>query len=311
MKNYPFILLLLFIAGCGYSQNLVPNGSFEIFDTCPNNVNQITRATGWIGSNSPDYFNSCDTSGFVSIPSNFIGYQPAFEGDAYAGMLTYHYSGFVREFAGIQLVSPLSIGSTYTISFRASPAIQKSPTDACIVTDKLGIKLSTTNSLPAVDNNAHIYSDVIIADTANWSLISGTFTADAAYSYLWIGNFFDDANTDTAIIQIDSIDLMYCQAYYYVDSVTVWADTTTSIFEIAVSNKEFLYPNPASNVVYIQQLSFAKRISIYTIYGIKVKEMNLKPNQNNLNIATLPKGAYVVKIQSPNNAYVQKLIINR
>src|SRR5690606_13972727 len=69
---------------------------------------------------------------------------------------------------------------------------------------------------------AHVHSNVILSDTANWTLISGSFTADSAYHYLVIGNFFEDLLTDT--LNMDSGPA--AGAYYYVDSVSVSPEST-------------------------------------------------------------------------------------
>ena len=62
MKN----LLLIFCTVLGVAsvkgQNLVPNPSFELYDTCPNAQDQIEYATGWHKYSewltTPDYFNA-------------------------------------------------------------------------------------------------------------------------------------------------------------------------------------------------------------------------------------------------------------
>ena len=73
-----------------------------------------------------------------------------------------------------------------------------------MASNKLGAKFSTVSysySNPIQINNfAHVYSDSVIKDTTSWTLIKGEFTADSAYQYISIGNFFDDINTDTITI---------------------------------------------------------------------------------------------------------------
>src|SRR6188768_1056384 len=89
-------------------QNLVPNPSFEIYDTCPSTLSAINLATSWSSfTQSPDYFNGCSPN--INVPNNPLGYQPASEGQAYAGALM---CGPIvalnaREFFGAQLIEPL------------------------------------------------------------------------------------------------------------------------------------------------------------------------------------------------------------
>jgi hypothetical protein len=103
--------------------NLVPNGSFEDTVSCPTSANQIDKAVGWHASGgSPDYFNECDfVSGTTAIPSNFTGYQYAFDGGAYAGFIANNNSAInSREYITCHLISPLTIGVTYFVSFELS-----------------------------------------------------------------------------------------------------------------------------------------------------------------------------------------------
>ena len=74
------------LAGLADAQNLVSNGDFEQFTTCPSALDQISVATGWstyLGT--CDYYNACneDTTG---VPWNWFGYQPASSGVGYAGI---------------------------------------------------------------------------------------------------------------------------------------------------------------------------------------------------------------------------------
>lgn len=70
--------------------NLVSNGSFENYSSCPTGFGSIALAVGWLNpSNStPDYFNSCYTFAdhFADVPLNCLAYQDARTGDAYAGI---------------------------------------------------------------------------------------------------------------------------------------------------------------------------------------------------------------------------------
>jgi hypothetical protein len=57
----------------------------------------------------------------------------------------------------------------------------------------------------------------VITDTANWTLVSGSFVADSAYRYIVLGNFFDDAHTDT----VHFIPGPSAAAYYLYDAICV------------------------------------------------------------------------------------------
>ena len=81
-----------------------------------------------------------------------------------------------------------------------------------------------------------------------------------------------------------------------------------------LSNRDFaknnlkatIYPNPASNNFSIEMENEVKSVEIYSIQGQKVMVSNSK----NVNVSSLSKGIYMVRIEDENNAIAtQKLII--
>ena len=75
------LLIVVFVISKGFSQNLVPNPSFENISNCPSGNSEIYQAVPWDrppGSiTSPDLFNACNTAGVgcsdVNVPDNFTG----------------------------------------------------------------------------------------------------------------------------------------------------------------------------------------------------------------------------------------------
>lgn len=157
-----------------------------------------------------------------------LGFQYALHGDAYVGMLAYGaLAGGVnyREYVGCQLLEPLVVGTRYDLSFFTNVAFGGSywsPTQACnnmgmLFTMQPNIWTGLNGPPFALRNYAHLHSTAIISDTANWTLVSGSFVADSAYQYLVIGNIFSNALTDTMDLASDD----YVDAYYFVDAVCV------------------------------------------------------------------------------------------
>ena len=56
----------------------------------------------------------------------------------------------------------------------------------------------------------------IITDSVGWTLVSGSFIADAPYSFLYLGNFFSDPNTQYVVVDPSAPDQY---SYYYYDDV--------------------------------------------------------------------------------------------
>lgn len=204
-----FIALLAFNFTIKAQTNLVPNPSFEIFDTCPDNLGQISRANGWFSSKpSPDYFNSCaNSSDWSYVPSNYWGYQIPASGLGYAGFTAKVGQFNIREYLSIQLNNSLQIGAKYFVSMKVCLAFNPNfgSSDYCGI-NKLGA-LFSTNIYSDIENAPicncpQFYSSSIISDTLNWTMIKGSFVADSIYKFINIGNFFTDSMTDSLQILV-------------------------------------------------------------------------------------------------------------
>ncbi len=115
--------------------NLVRNGDFETYHTCPNASDQIRLALGWrpidtltvnidsLGNNdcSAEYYNQCSPvlANGVSIPLNVIGYQYAYSGKGMVGFGAYitSISGYQRDYVQSRLVKKLTANKRYCVTF--------------------------------------------------------------------------------------------------------------------------------------------------------------------------------------------------
>ncbi len=213
MKKFTTLLIqVLVFFSAGFSQNLVPNPSMETASPCPNAAGQVNFATGWfVSMNSPDYYHSCGSGSYMTPGPNLGGTQVPFHGNAYAAGVIKHSSAYYREHQGILLTSPLVPGTTYRCRMWVS---------LCDISqwgaNKIGFQFNTVNT-SSVANNAHVFTNTVITDKTNWTLVQGTFVAAAAYTYVFVGNFFDEANTTLAAAGAGS----YAGAYFYWDSISV------------------------------------------------------------------------------------------
>ncbi len=299
------------------AQNLVPNPSFEDTIACPFGLAQMSRAMSWSSYGvTPDYFNSCAPEGnSASVPLNLVGYQNARTGNAYAGLVT-----FValipnrREYIGAQLTQPLDSAQKYYITFYVSRGLNSSQ-HFNIATNKIGIRFSTTGysqSFPVpVDNYSHLYSDSVIADTIGWKKVSGTFIADSAYQYLAIGNFFNDSSTTVMIFDTTAVE-----AYYYIDDVCVSTDSLVcnGIHEIVLEQNNNpliqVFPNPAKDWIVLE----GKGITSIEVMNVLGNNLGFYPTtasvlKNRLNLSSLSKGIYFLKINMIDGYYAIKKII--
>ncbi len=329
MKNTYLIIMLL--AGSLFNisngQNLIPNSSFELLDTCPNAQNQMHHCLGWENwLASPDYYHSCAPCCAVSVPYNLHNINPNFQiphsGDAYAGYFNYWTRAYVspypwiREQIAVQFIQPMQVGTSYNFSMNVS--LTDYFNGPC-ASNKIGVKFTTQSYLsygnqfisPLVDNSASIYFDTLITDTANWVTLSGLFVADSAYQYAVVGNFFDDFNVDTLILDTS---FSLCYSYYFVDDV--WLSATTGIGDLGNSNPLKIYPNPLITESTVE-LSVKKKkaeIRIYNHFGCDVtNQFRIKNNEKGYAIERnqMASGIYLLSIfQNDNSYYSQKLIID-
>lgn len=306
-KSIHFIFVV--ITQFSFAQNLVNNWSFEDTIQCPDNVDQMSRASGWSSfRGTPDYFNSC-SSGLVGIPSNWSGNQYPRTGNAYAAFITYYLPGqSPRECIGISLNQTLVIGNEYFLSFYVSRAANNFQL-VNIASNKIGAKFSTVpysySSPIPIDNFAHVFTDSVIYDTLNWVNISGLFTADSAYQYLSIGNFFTDLFTTH--VRLDSSAGF---AYYYIDDITLLDSNSTGINENN-PNKIKIFPNPARDWIVLEGGGI-KSVEITNALGSKIGSYPTTASalQHKINLGSLGCGVYFLKINMINERFqFQKLIV--
>ncbi len=262
------------------AQNLIPNGSFELYSSCPTSSNQLSLATSWINptAGTPEYFNACASpSGSVSIPQNAFGYQNAKQGLAYAGFYTLNLPfSNGREYIQVQLTDSLKKNQMYCVEFYVSLANQMYYATNTIGAyfSKTSISSSSPYTLPYTPqvNNSSVNP---LTDTLGWTFISGSFIAAGGERYITIGNFNTDGNSDTTFVGGNGWGKG--SSYYYIDSVTVIECDTTipkKITNITIPNI-FTPNNDGTNDVFSITSKNIKTLDckIYNRWGILVGEI--------------------------------------
>lgn len=314
-SNSLVFLLLLYALTLNAQVNLVPNPSFENVTQCPFSLGLEAFISDWKSAReTPDYFNSCATWSGASVPSNNFGFQPAFNGNGYVGMLTYRAdSSIFTEAISVQLNSPLVIGQKYFVCFKFCLTIE-SITESNAANNKIGVLFSSvefsTSSPAPINNFAHVWTDSILADTANWSTFFGSFIADSAYSYLNIGNFYDKPYVDTLTFGT------VFGAYYYFDDVCVSTDSLaclTFLNHLGIGDeKVFLtYPNPVTDYFIVQnnQIGEVYDLEIYSVSGSMIyEERNINDYIKKISTSSFECGLLFINIKTENLTLNYKLI---
>lgn len=190
--------------------------------------------------------------------------------------------------------------------------------------NNIGLRLSTVAFLPSnpapIDNFAHLRSISIISDTANWVQISGSIVADSAYSYLILGNFYDDANTDTTTLTCGTCQNWF--SYYLIDDVCVSTDSSlcnggidalpcvVSVEENSFEKQFSIYPNPVTNFVIIQNsFNTPFDVDIYNTLGQQLYNMqNITVNNLQIDISYYKSNLFFIQITSNNQSINYKFL---
>ncbi len=304
-KRYNLIVFL-FICNICSAQNLVPNGDFEQFTTCPVNLGNF-EATFWTSptQGSPDYFNICAPAGVpASVPGNNLGYQSPHSGGAYCGGDIFTQPPFVpeyREYMEVMLTSPLIANNSYHFEMYVNHSNYSQ-----FATDDIGAYFSNTlisgitNWAPLPYTPQVSNAGGIIIDTLNWTLISGNFTAAGGEQYLIIGNFKDDANT-TFQLAYPTADYQF--TYYYFDDVSL--TDITGLEEPGEIAEVKIYPNPFLNNLNVTVSSNEQsELVLYDITSRKLSEYKFNSTVS-INTEQLAAGIYIFEVRN-NNRVIKK-----
>jgi gliding motility-associated-like protein len=237
---YLFILLFSLIIPTQAQQNLVINGDFEEYSSCPQSVSspfqnpkEIEKCISWKAPTygTSDYFNSCTTNPIVSTPMNALGEQQPFNGNGYVGQgITYTggagddgYSDiYWWEYIQGKLIEPLEQGKTYKFSMEISLA----ETSDLMITE-LGVyfsnsPVSSPNTAPlSITPQCKFFEPNHFRDTVNWIHLEMDFTANGGEQFLTIGNFRNGITTDTLRRFDLSPGLNPYVTYFYIDHVVL------------------------------------------------------------------------------------------
>lgn len=258
-----------------YTQNLVPNPSFESYNNCPDDISQIHRTVNWDSpenhEGTADYFNSCDKAAFIGVPKNIFGTSIAYDGKGYAGFYTYFLRGGqnmeYREYIQTSLNTTMIANKIYCISFRVKRA-NHDPELPISSTNNIGMYISINPiKLPSAAPNGfplkwygykpQIEEKQIISGSNSWTLISGTYLAKGGEKNIAIGNFSDDNSTLIS-------GSKYSASYYYIDSININLCETTCHVEFEIPDticvNDCFYPENNTTV------SFAGNTSTDTLH---------------------------------------------
>ena len=305
------------------AQNLVPNPGFEETDSCTFGLG-LGELNHWYSAYlTPDHLQSCLPYGSANgLPMNIFTHQQPYEGNSCAGILTYDDdTGLeLREWLMVPLLDTLIPGQPYYCSLRANAAFggNSSNQTTWLASSHLGMRFTTYDRqwiwgdpYPAALNQAHIFNLPILSDTVGWTLVSGSFLADSAYTYLMIGNFFSNALTDTLRFAVLAPN-WDVYGYTLIDEVCVSPDPkgcelSQGLEEVGDAGP-YVYPNPAKDVLVIGNAA-GSDVVVLDMLGRRVWHGREGYDRYTVEVSNWVCGAYVLQVHDSRGTRVVKFVL--
>lgn len=302
-----YLLPLLFALNASAQVNLVPNGSFEVIDTCPYYISlpSVQHAVPWFAptKGSSDLFNACDSSN-LGAPYNHAGYQIAYEGIGYCGIFlhTPDSPNVNREYIAVRLNDTLEKNKSYCLTMYCSlseGSVFSGGTFSSFSSSSIGAYFSKDSIfqndgglLPYVPQ---IQNPVInqIDDILNWTIVTGFFTSTmGTEKYMYIGNFFENSNGGLVITH-DGLYDNYPWVFVYIDSISLLECEGVAVSE-SPAQQISLFPNPAANTLTISTGNLQNaQVELFDISGRKLFQQNLTASQQSVDVSGYANGIYI------------------
>jgi hypothetical protein len=184
--------------------------------------------------------------------------------------------------------------------------------DNCIITGSYsGTATFGNTNLPG--STSEVFRDIFIAGynpqgNAGWAVKAGSAADDTGYdiavepsSSIYITGYFSNVAffSPTYITSAGSSD-------FFIASLP----NTTSINEISIEDAVSIYPNPSDGSFTIEYNdNTPAAISVIDMLGREVYKQALDAGSTNIDLHTLPKGCYFIKLVSGNRTGAKRLII--
>lgn len=299
--------------------NLVLNPSFEDTLSMTDGYPYLITANWWNPNGSTaDYFSPyadelCCGSGLtLNAPSSELGFQLAFDGNAYIGLDIYELpENNTKEYAQGFLSSPLLLGESYCVELWVNSAdvtglqscdLQVGFTSDLIYQPQNGGSLNLTNV---------VNFDISQIDSLNWTHFSAIYQAQGGEQFVYIGSNTPNDQLD-CVEEIDPFSIIWNAAYIFVDSLVVKSssncDFVSEAGSIILANDFAIFPNPFCDFVNIQ-LSNADQFE-YAVYDILGKFQfgnAINGGKSQLDFSALQDGIYILILLHKNAREIFKI----
>lgn len=226
MKGTLFILLVTLFTLSGFSQNLIPNPSFESYTSLPTDLGQFSLCNEWTNCSSadsdPDFYHT-NASLLGDLPVTSVAEVLSYSGDAVMGFVAAGKKGSnFREYLSVKLSSPTIPGRKYNISFNITNGAVYDYSLAGLGVSQVGVCLSNSPLIQTANDPINVipyFESFEVLYDRGWKKISFSFIANSSLEWLTLGVFNDDS--DIVVEYMDGNTSLADYAYYFVDNFSM------------------------------------------------------------------------------------------
>lgn len=112
-------------------------------------------------------------------------------------------------------------------------------------------------------------------------------------------------------LELEEIPVNVYWSVKSIDASKVYSDASAeeqlSITDNSWTNNLQIYPNPASDKIFIK----AEKLNSIELFDLQGRKLNLKLNSDNsINVSSLPKGVYMIKLNQNGKSVSKKIVVN-
>tara|TARA_R110002072_G_scaffold69489_5_gene168620 strand:- start:19996 stop:21006 length:1011 start_codon:yes stop_codon:yes gene_type:complete len=188
-----------------------------------------------------------------------------------------------------QLVVGLTIGNDYNFSIDSRSEVAGTPSEVYILNNEIADEMG-------IDANGYADGSVVTGmditnDNPDWTTTTFSFTA----------------TTTSVVIYVRSLGSVDGDTEVFYDNISLQEDVTASVDDALASNFK-VYPNPASDFINIQSKNIkVSSVDMYNVLGAKVLSSEL--TNNRVNVSNLVKGVYFMKINADGGSAIKKVVV--
>ena len=180
-----------------------------------------------------------------------------------------------------------------------------------IVENDISAQQNTANGyIPAIHKRVS-RGPIMSGNSGIWGeqIATGSVTSGSRYDV----SFTTTLNSAWVTSNLEIVAVIWRKdagVYETLNSEDIESPLTTSTIENSNLSKINVYPNPALNVLNIENIVGVQQFELIDISGKIVKSGTLSEQSNTISLGDLTKGSYMLRVTSAKRTSLQKIIIN-